>query len=671
MVKLPFLKKKDKKVKIKEEKDDKKTEVIKDEVIKIDDSKISILENNKRNLKDLIVAEHYDFASDPKYVSIGDKYYVKNMYLALLPNAVNFASFLHHIYNYGNSDTSVFVCPIDNETSKAELSKLRTNLEMEYIDNGGSSNRADDMARLTGEAQRLRNEIRDGTNKLYDVSVISSLYETSIRDLNNSVDTLREQLSQQDIGIKSATYMQEEAFKSNQPFNENTFGEWHTFDKRSLACVFPFTSNNINHPNGVLIGFNMDNSLPVFYDNFNENLANYNMVIFAKSGGGKSTFIKSLGARSSTLDSIQNIAIDIEPEYNDIAETLGGVNIYISSDSNTIINPFEVVPDIVKDKYTGKDKEVINITGMINRVSSLLLTMAKGNLSNDLYYNDITRIIIKDIVKELYEQFEITNDPKSLYRYEKERLVDGKILGGKNKKDMPTISDWYKLLIIKAEENNNATYQPYFDYLAMVMKDYTKCKNGGFTCFDGQSTVNLTNDIPFINFDVSTLNEKTELPLAQHIICDFIWEQMVKRNSGGHKIRVIIDEAWRMIGYPEALDFLKTMFKRARKKNTSTCIISQQFEEFYNEETSVIIKNADTKLFLPPDETSVDQIKDVFKLTEGEAEFLQTCKRGEGLLKVSSVSAKLYIDIPYFELDFIETNQNKKAERELKQKAGA
>lgn len=636
--------------------------------IEIQEDTKTIFEKNRKTLKDLIAPEYIDFAGDPKYISVGDRYFVKNMYVGLLPNAVNFSSFLHGLYNFGNIDTSIYVCPIDNETAKAELTKQRTNLEVEFIDNGGSSNRADDMLNLVHEAKRLRTEIRDGVNKLYDVSIISSLYEESLRDLNNNTSVLKELLGQQDIGLKSTIEVQEEAFRSNKPLNDNIFGEWHTFDKRSLACTFPFTSNNINHPNGVLIGFNMDNGLPIFYDQFYDKLDNYNMVIFAKSGGGKSTFVKSLAARGSTLDTIQNISIDIEPEYIDICETLGGVNIVISSVSDTIINPFDVKPDIVKNKVTGKQEEVILLSTKINSVTSLLLTMAKGHLENGYYFNDITRMIIKDAVKGIYEKFKINRNPDSLYDYNESKIVDGKIVGGKVKKNMPTISDWYVYIENESKKNDNKTYQPYYDYLLKVMADYTKIKEGGFTCFDGQSTVELSYDIPFINFDVSALNEQTELPLAQHIICDYIWEQMVKRNNTSRKIRVIIDEAWRMVGYPEAISFLKTMFRRARKKNTSTCIISQQFDEFYSEETKSIIKNADTKVFLPPDETSVDEIKEVFKLNEGEAEFLNSCTRGECLIKVNNVSAKLSVEIPPLEKAFIETNQNKKAQN---QKVGA
>lgn len=641
-------------------KKNKKAVVDETQKIEIEDDldKQTIFQKNRKTLKDLIAPESIDFAESPKYVSIGDRQFLRSVYVGLLPNQVSFASFLHRLYNFGDIDTTIHISPIDNETAKADLSKLRTNLEMEYLSSNGSTNRQDDMASKVVEAQRLRTEIRDGYNKIFEVSIIATLYEESERNLNNSTDQLKELLGQNDIGIKSAIYCQEEAFKSNKPFNQNYLGEWHTFDKRSLGCIFPFTSNNINHVNGIPLGFNMDNGLPIMYDTFSPTLDNYNMVIFAKSGGGKSTFIKMLSARSSTLDRIINIFIDIEPEYINICKTLGGQNITIAPSSESVINIFDIVVDIIENEITGIEEERILLSERINSATAMIMTMAKGQIPNNPYYNDIIRVLIKDCVKELYKRKGITENPNSLYEYEEERIVDGKIVGGKKKKLMPTLSEWYLMLKEQGQENDNSTYQPYYDYLIKVMSDFCRVTDGSFVTFDGQTNVELSYEMPFINFDVSALNEKTELPIAQHLICDFIWEHMVKRNNKGVKIRVGIDEAWKMIKYPDALEFLITMFRRARKKNTSTVVISQQFDEFYSEETAPIIKNADTKLFLPPDKTSIHNIQSVFHLTEGQTEFLTTSKRGEGLIIVNNVSAKLYIDIPDFEMDFVQTNQN-------------
>ncbi|WP_315069232.1 helicase HerA domain-containing protein [uncultured Clostridium sp.] len=643
-----------------------KTENNINEKLKEDEKdKESIFMSNNKTIKDLIAVDYVNFNESDRYALIGDRY-MKNMYVGITPAVANFASFLHILYNYEDIDTSVFIEPIPSEDAKADLSKVRTNLETEYLTAGGSNNRRDDMDVKIDEAKRLRAEIRDGYNKAYNVNIQATLYADSLRELDNSASRLKTLLGKQDIGLISATCIQEESYRSNKPLLNNLIGEWHPFDKRALACVFPFTSNNINHKNGVPIGFNKDNGLPIIYDTFDLSLDNYNMVIFAKSGAGKSSFIKLLSSRSSTFDNVINFAIDIEPEYRDIALTLGGINIdIVGKNSSTIINFFDISVEQVISELTGKVINVINLTDKIKSVTSILLTMAKGFTDgNQEYYNDITRTIIKECVTECYKAKNITDDVDSIYEYKK---AENGLMNVKVRKDMPTLSEWYRILEKECQGNSTATYQKYYDYLVKVMKDFCNVTNGSLTCFDGQSTVELGYDKPFVNFDLSKLDENTELPLAQHIICDFLWESIVKPNNKGYKIRVLIDEAWRMAKvingvpkFPEALDFLDKMFRRARKKNTSAVIISQQFHEFYNDLTQAIIKNADTRIFLPPDDTSVDDIQKVFHLTDGEAYYLKRTKKGEALIKCNNTSAKLDIEIPDFEMEFIQTNQNAK-----------
>lgn len=625
----------------------------------------TFLEDNTNNLKDLLTNDYVDFSESPKHYAIGEKY-GKGMYTGILPGSVNFPTLYDDLYTYGDIDISHYIEPVDNEEALAALSKARTNYEME-VETATGNNRRDDMIAKANECKRLREECRDGYNKLYEVATLFSVTSPTLKDLENDCAKLRQKMNSREINIKSSTYEQEKNYISNKPLFNNLINEYHTFDKRALACTFPFTTSNINHKFGVPIGVNMDNGYPVLFDNFDSKLDNYNGVVVAKSGGGKSTLIKMLASRGATFDDIMNISIDIEPEYDEIADILGGLTIKIAPRSNTIINFFDVQTEFIENKLNGKTIEVVNLEEKLDSVTDIILTMAKGFTGSNLeYYNDITRQIIKDCVRDVYEEKRISEDINSLYTYVEDSIgEDGQLTGGYIRKEMPTLSDWYKALENRANNNSTNTYRKYYDYLLMVMKEYTNYTNGGFTCFDGQSTVEVTTDIPFINFNVSALNEETQLPLAQHIITDYIWENLIKKNDKGKKIRMIIDEAWRMAKvingvpkYPEALLFLEKLFRRARKKNTAAYIITQQFNEFYTEQTQSIIRNADIKVFLPPDETSVKEIQEVFMLSQGETEFLSATKRGEALFKCGGNSCKLKIEIPEFELDFVQTNQN-------------
>ena len=462
------------------------------------------------------------------------------------------------------------------------------------------------------------------------------------------------------VGIKSAWGMQEEAFQSNLPLMQDKVKKTHTFDRRSMGTVFPFTTSEVGHPTGIPLGFNKQTGVPILFDNFHSSLANYNMVIFAKSGAGKSVTMKTLISRSAVLMGIQSLALDAEGEYSIVAESLGGINVVISPTSKTVINLFDIEPEIIRDEITGKSRSVVNVESKVEDVTQALLTMARGS-TRSTEVNELTKQIISESVAEEYAACHITSDPSSLY--ESNAIITGDALG-KQKKKMPTIGSWYKRILRKAEENKNVDYQFHYSYLIKVMKQYIREYNGQMAYFDGQSTFDLLDGTLFINLDISQLEERFARPLAQQILLSWIWEKYVKKNSEDRtkasKKRVLVDEAWMLLPYPEAVDFLNTMARRARKRNVSLAIISQRFQDFYEKpEAQAVLTSSDTKLFLAQDKSEIQYLKEVFKLSSGEANFLVTCFKGEGLLKVGADTAIIQIKPTAKEFEFVETNINK------------
>ena len=233
---------------------------------------------------------------------------------------------------------------------------------------------------------------------------------------------------------------------------------------------------------------------------------------------------------------------------------------------------------------------------------------------------------------------------------------------------MPTIGSWYKRILKKAKENENLDYTKHYSYLIKVMRQYIREYDGQMAYFDGQSTFELLEGAPFINLDISQLEERFARPLAQQILLSWIWEKFVKKNSEDRKRakqkRVLVDEAWMLLPFPEAVDFLNKMARRARKRNVSLAIVSQRFQDFYEKpEAQAVLTSSDTKLFLAQDKSEIQYLKEVFKLSEGEASYLITAQRGEGLLKVGSDTAILKITPTRKEFEFVETNLNKLASR--------
>ena len=486
-----------------------------------------------------------------------------------------------------------------------------------------------------------------------------------MNDLERLTKLLSTELSRSSLSIKTAWGIQEEAFKSNTPLMNNKIKKSHTFDRNSMATVFPFTTSDIGHLTGVPLGYNKQTGVPILFDNFHQSLTNYNMVIFAKSGAGKSVTMKTLVSRSSVLTGVESLALDAEGEYTIVAESLGGINVVISPNSNTIINLFDIEIEKVKDEITGKERDILNVENKVEDVTQALLTMARGSTrSNEV--NELTKQIIAESVAEEYVARGIVSDPNSLYENQ-QRAEKGGFLS-KKKKLMPTIGSWYKRLQRKAEENTNEDYKYHYSYLTKVMKQYIREYDGQMAYFDGQSTFELLEGSPFINIDISQLEERFARPLAQQILLSWIWEKFVKKNSEDRskasKKRVLVDEAWMLLPYPEAVDFLNKMARRARKRNVSLAIISQRFQDFYEkQEAQAVLTSSDTKLFLAQDKSEIQYLKEVFKLSDGEANFLVTCMKGEGLLKVGAETAIIQIVPTKKEFEFVETNLNKLVEK--------
>ena len=623
----------------------------------------------KSTIKDLIAPSGIDVSNiDHLEIISNTKRYARSFFVSTLPRMCTFPELFRDMYLFGDINTSIYISPIKEEKSQNDLNRVINELETERIvaADRGNINRESTIAQKRLEAEQLRDEIAAGFNKLFEATVVATLFTYNLEDLERSTKMLASEMSKTMVGIKSAWGIQEEAFQTNLPLMNNKITKSHTFDRNSMGTVFPFTTSEIGHPSGVPLGFNKQTGTPILFDNFHSSLTNYNMVIFAKSGAGKSVTMKTLVSRSSVLSGIESLALDAEGEYTIVAESLGGINVVLSPTSKTIINIFDVETETIKDEITGKDRVVLNVENKVEDVTQGLLTMAKGS-TRSTEVNELTKQIIAETVAEEYAALGITSNPNSLYEQDTSAISRGQILS-KKKKKMPTIGSWYRRLAAKAQENKNPDYQFHYSYLLKVMKQYIREYDGQMAYFDGQSTFDLLDGAPFINLDISQLEERFARPLAQQILLSWIWEKFVKKNSEDRKKaskkRVLVDEAWMLLPYPEAVDFLNKMARRARKRNVSLAIISQRFQDFYEKpEAQAVLTSSDTKLFLAQDKSEIQYLKEVFKLSEGEANFLVTCQRGEGLFKVGADTAILKITPTRKEFEFVETNLNELAKK--------
>lgn len=247
----------------------------------------------KKTVKDLIAPAGIDASNiDHMEIISNAKRYARSFFVSTLPRMCSFPDIFRDMYLFGDINTSIYIEPIQEARSQNELNRVINELETERIvaADRGNINRESNLTQKKLEAEQLRDEIAAGYNKLYEATVVSTLFAYSLEELDKFTKLLSTEMSKTLVGIKSAWAMQEEAFQSNLPLMENKINKKHTFDRRSMGTVFPFTTSEIGHPSGIPLGFNRQTGVPILFDNFHNSLTNYNMVIFAKSGARKISY---------------------------------------------------------------------------------------------------------------------------------------------------------------------------------------------------------------------------------------------------------------------------------------------------------------------------------------------------------------------------------------------
>lgn len=619
-----------------------------------------------KKLKDIVICDNVNPLPDDHIQIInGNKIYVRTLYISDMPRRSVFANTFEPIFNCGHANISVFVKPVGEGKAIQEYNNAITDLEAEILSvEEKDRNRARRLARLMAEAEALVDSLDSGENRMFDVSILVTVYASSLDELNKRTDTLRLKAKEKGVFLSAPYAKQKEAFLSNLPVNNNRIGYWHRMDKLSLSTLYHYTRGIFGHKQGAPIGRNMDTHQPVAYNMFERSMNGYNMVITGKTRAGKSTFFKILALRFRRPGGVEFVGIDPEGEYGDVAVAMGGLNVQISNSSGHVFNIFEIDVEYRRIKHTGIEYEYLDLLQKMTDASYNILTIARGHEPEKAPVNDLTLGIIKDAVKECYKRLNIYHeDIESLYE---------KVDGVRKKKDLPTLSLWYQIL--KSDEfkkrYDNDTYRPHYDYLMLVMQDYVRTEDGTKLYFDGQSRgIDLRPGIPYLNFDISALHEKYERPIVQSILMGWMWEKRGKKNSEdplkAKQLAFVFDETSHLLPYQEARQALTDFYRRAAKKFIAIISLTQKVNDYMRyEDAHAIFTNSTTKIILTHDPSEKETLKKLMELTDTEADCIITLEKGEYYIISGNQKAFVKLERLPCEIAITETDASVKKEIE-------
>lgn len=587
----------------------------------------NILMNGAPTIKDLIAPPSFD-RSKEDYIKVGNKY-IRNFLISGYPKQIQ-VGWADSIYNYeGDMDLALHIVPTDERQALDELTDKITQAQAQLdteLDRG--SNR--ELTRLQAQIDDLireRAKIEQNYISMFRVQMCMNMFANSPEQLNKETQLLDSSLRGRKIQLMPTYLQMDKGYKTALPYGQTWLPKhYRNFSSESLTACFPFYTAEISHKSGTYLGVNLETSTPIYIDFFNRSLLNSgNTTLFGTSGSGKSFFVSLLTMRSA-LDGIRTVIIDPEAEYNEVVDTLGGANVVIAPKSNLVMNPFDL--EVTEDADTGE--KTLEIKDKVADMLNLIGVMAQGLTPEQ-------ESLISFVLSDLYADFGFTSDPESLYL--DSAILEGDTFEHKAKKPMPIFSDFYKRLEAFAKQKGNETLGPVANTLRMFTRD------GVYGMFDQQTAPELANlnNVPVVNFDVSKLEENILRPIGMYVALNWAWEKFIKKNPYIKK-RVICDEAWmlmnrNMAGHEYTSKALETMARRIRKQRGVLTVASQNFREFAdNPQGQAILTNTAVNIFFKQNETDAPEVQRVFRLSDGERDFLLKAPRGNFLLKIGNES---------------------------------
>lgn len=592
---LAKMKNKEKKVKIKEKKREKT---------------IKSFFDNVQNVMTLIIPDAVQETKD--YIYLGESRYSRNFILTVYPNKI-YLGWLDDIFNkMGDINISILNECSDEDTVIRQLTHKVTVLQSEYntFENQGNIKLLPALEESITDFEEMRRKIQTTNDRLFYVTILMRLNAESLEDLNERTSILKSEFSKISSKIRTLSFRQLEGLKDNLPINNGSIQDYErNMTASGFATLFPISSSGLSSRTGVVIGRNYFTGLPVYLDVFDKELPNPHIAVLGMSGAGKSVFEKILAGRGALLNIRQGI-LDLEGEYVGLTEKMNGRVIKITQGVPAGINLFDL--DVEEN-----DKE----TGLLNKVAeirALLSGIMRNYMDRPLNAKELSDVELAVI--ETYKEVGITRDKNTLYKKEGGK-VDGKITLEKIRKKMPTLSDFHRILSTKENSSD----------LANILKPFLSGNSLGM--FDCQSTLN-TKDL-IIDFDLSEINDEVTKFYASLVLTSWITEKFMLSKDNSKK-SVVIDEAWHFLKYEETANFLEYLARRARKRNVSLVIGTQNLDEFIlSTQGKAVISSCARTLLMKQSSGSVDKICDFFKLSDGTKDFLLKARYRRRYIKFS------------------------------------
>ena len=528
----------------------------------------------------------------PTHVQVGDGY-TATFVVCGYPAEVG-PAWLDPLLSYpGRVDVAVHITPVVPQLAAPMLKRQRARLESTRRLDADSGRLGDPMTEAAAsDAADLAERVARGAVKLFDTGIYVTVHARSLDELATVTAGVKSAAASVLLDLQPATFRHQQGWISTLPIGVDPLRQRRILDTTALAAAFPLGSADLSAPvpgvvpvsDDVLYGVNTTSNGVLLWNRWAQD--NHNSVVLARSGAGKSYFVKLEILRNLYQDTTVSV-IDPEDEYAPLAEHVGGTVVQLGA-PGVRVNPFDLPTDDRPDTLTRRGL-------FLHTLISVMLGATPPPAE---------RAALDRAITTTYSKAGITGDPATWSR------------------PAPLLRDLAATL--------TADDDPAAGQLAARLAPWTV---GNFaSLFDGATTT-----APDSHLTVWSLRHlPDELRTVGTLLAlDAIWSSIDAPTSGGRRRRqlVVVDEAWLLMRDGEGARFLFRMSKAARKRLAGLCVITQDAADVLSTDLGLaVVSNAATQVLMRQSTQCIKAVKEAFSLTDGEARLLLSAPRGEGLL---------------------------------------
>ncbi|MDP2587252.1 MAG: ATP-binding protein, partial [bacterium] len=478
-------------------------------------------------------------------------------------------------------DISMFMYPLPSEMVLKNLRKQAGKVEASINLNVERGKVRDPILETAhADIESLRDRLQQGTERFFRYGLYLTLYADSKKKLDELTESAETLLGTRLVYAKHAILQMEQGFNSTLPVGNDELKIGTNMNTSPLSTSFPFISSELTSNDGILYGINRHNNSLVLFDRFS--LENANSVIFAKSGAGKSYAVKLEILRSMMLGT-DVIVIDPEAEYYHLTTAVDGAFIDIALGSETRLNPFDLPRNSDEKSEDLIRSNIVSLKALIGIMIGRLSPEEDALLDSALY--------------DTYAKKDITPNTPSMLEVE-----------------FPLMQDLQEVLA--STEGSES--------LATRLAKFTQGTFAGL--FNKPTNVQVKKQL--VTFNIRDLEDELR-PIGMFLVLNYVWNTV---RSELKKRILAIDEAWWMMQYEDSAKFLFSIAKRARKYYLGVTTISQDVADMLASDYGrAVVSNSSIQTLLRQSPSTIDQIQEVFHLTDGEKFLLLESDVGEGI----------------------------------------